>query len=76
MVIKEGEFEIKIDKRLDDKTFMEHCLNLKASGYDPLLFIVLFATGRRWKIDKFTRLLEILYSVDCGDKDEHNETKS
>jgi len=53
-------FTIKIDKKIDDAFFMEHCLNLVASGYDPTLLIGFYALGKRWHIEKFSRLQSLI----------------
>lgn len=48
--------EIVIDKRITDEKFMEYCLNLKASGYDPTLLIAFFGLGKGWNIEKLLQL--------------------
>jgi len=53
-------FTIKIDKKIDDTFFMEHCLNLVASGYDPTLLIGFYALGNGWNLEKFGLLYSLI----------------
>jgi len=53
-------FTIKIDKKIDDTFFMEHCLNLVASGYDPTLLIGFYALGNGWNLEKFGLLQSLI----------------
>jgi len=55
-----GNLTIEIDKKINDKMFMEYCLNLVSSSYDPTLFIVFYSLGRNWHIDKFVYLQELI----------------
>lgn len=43
---------IVIDPRITDDAFMEYCLNLYFSGYDPSLIIGFYALGKGWNINK------------------------
>ncbi len=56
--------EIQIDSKLTEEYFMEHCLNLKASGYDPTILIGFYAIAKRWHVDKFLYLRELLNEED------------
>jgi len=50
--------KIEIDKKITDKMFMEHCLNLHYSGYDPRVLIAFYALGKSWHISKLLFLFE------------------
>lgn len=50
--------KIEIDKKITDEMFMEHCLNLKASGYNPMILIVIFSLVKSWHISKFMFLMK------------------
>ena len=58
-----GKFEIQIDKKITDESFMEYCLNLKASGYDPSLLIGVYALGKSWHFKKLLFLQTLLQEV-------------
>ena len=56
--------KIQIDNKITERDFMEHCLNLKASGYVPTVLIGFYAIAKRWHIDKFLYLQELLNEED------------
>jgi len=53
-------FTIKIDRKIDDALFMEHCLNLVASGYDPTLLVGFYALGKSWNLETFGCLQSLI----------------
>lgn len=53
-------FTININKKITERDFMEHCLNLKCSGYDPTFLVAFYSLGKRWKVDKLIYLLNLL----------------
>ena len=44
--------QIKIDPKITDEKFMEYCLNLHHSGYDPMILIAFYGLGKGWHISK------------------------
>ena len=56
--------EIQIDSKITEKDFMEYCLNLRASGYDPAILMGFYALGESWHIDKLLYLQELLSEED------------
>jgi len=59
----EGKFKIKIDEKITDEQFMEYCLNLKTSGYEPLILVGFYALGKGWNIDKLLFLQNLLEDI-------------
>jgi hypothetical protein len=59
-------FKIKIDKRISDERFMEHCLNLHCSGYNPMLLIAFYSLGRGWHYTKLLHLKKLLDEESWG----------
>ena len=55
-----GNLEIKIDPRITEQDFMEYCLNLKASGYDPQIILAFYSLGKSWNIEKLLFMMEEL----------------
>jgi hypothetical protein len=53
-------FSILIDKRITDESFMEHCLNLKSSGYDPTILIGFYSLGKNWHYTNVLFLCNLL----------------
>ena len=45
--------KLTIQSDVTEQAMIEWCLNLKYSGYDPTLMLLLYALGKRWHIDKF-----------------------
>jgi len=46
----QGKLTIQIDEKITDEGFMEHCLNLASSGYDPTILIAFYGLGKSWHI--------------------------
>ncbi len=55
-----GTFKIEIDNKLTEQKFVEHCLNMKYSGYDCNVVFFFYALGKRWKVEKLTYYLKLL----------------
>ena len=56
-----GKFEMDI--KVSEHDFMEWCLNLKSSGYNPFPIMAIYALGKSWHITKlvyYKNLLEEL----------------
>lgn len=53
-----GKMKITVDKKITDEFFMEYCLNLYHSGYDPSILIGFYALGKKWHISKIDFLLK------------------
>lgn len=51
-------FSIVIDPKITDENFMEYCLNLYFSGYDPTLLIGFYSLAKTWHADKLIFLLK------------------
>ena len=60
----QGKFTIQIDKKITDESFMEYCLNIKASGYDPMVLIGFYALGKQWHFSKLLFLQKELGTVE------------
>jgi hypothetical protein len=50
--------QIRINPNIPDDKFMEYCLNLHHSGFDPTFFIFIYALGKKWHTDKLFFLWE------------------
>ena len=61
--MEEGKLGIQIDKRITDKVFMEYCLNLKASGYDPIILMGIYGLGKSWHFAKLLYLNQLLNEI-------------
>jgi len=51
-----------VESKIPERELMEWCLNLRFSGYDPMLYLGLHTLANRWHINKLTyyvRLLEL-----------------
>ncbi len=54
-----GKLTITIDK-IKEQDFMEHCLNLYFSGYDPMALMMLYGLGKRWGVSKIIFLRKLM----------------
>ena len=52
--------KITIDIHLDEHDFMEACLNLRHSNYDPTILILFYALAQKWHITKLNYYLKLL----------------
>jgi len=55
--------KIIIETKLSEQTLMESALNMKASGINPILILMLFALKKRWHIDKVTYYSNLLEEI-------------
>lgn len=53
-------FKIEIQEGITDQQIMEHCLNLKCSGYDPTLIIAFYGLGKKWLVDDLMFIMKEL----------------
>jgi len=51
---------IKIDKRIEEREIVEYCLNLKCSGYEPMIHLSLYALAKGWHINKIIHYNNLL----------------
>ncbi len=58
-----GKFKIKIDKEITEIDFMEQCLNLYHSGYDPSLLIGIYGLGKGLHVSKIIYLKELMGEI-------------
>jgi len=52
--------KLTIKTNVSERDLIEHCLNLKHSGYEYKLFIVLYALEKRWNIEKLIYYLNLI----------------
>jgi len=56
---------LTIQTNISEQICIESCLNMKASGLDSILILMLFALEQGWHIDKVTYYFNLLEEVKC-----------
>ena len=59
-----NQFTISIDNKITEQVFVEYCLNLKASGYDPLLFFIFYGLGKSWNVNGLFYYLKLMRELE------------
>jgi hypothetical protein len=52
--------KLTIEMNVSEQRLMEHCLNLRHSGYDPMIILSFHALAHHWHINKFTYYMRLL----------------
>jgi hypothetical protein len=61
-----GRFSFVIEKGIEKKDIIEYCLNLVASGYNPVVIFSLYGMYDKMTIDEFIYYIDMFKQVQRG----------